>query len=89
MKLVLTPQPTPEDRAMMERVFESTCCAANIQRRGLKAELLARFIAEEFALGNCDEQALSECALWLVRRRKAAGCQSFQRSIDTTIYLLD
>ncbi|NRP21874.1 hypothetical protein LPJGGPFB_05133 [Ensifer adhaerens] len=87
MKEVTTQGPTPEDVAMLRRVHDRACLSANIQRRGARGEYVARFIADEFAMGNRDETSLSECALWLVRPRTHTASDKSYR-IDISIYAL-
>lgn len=87
MKEILTPPPTLEDHAMMRRVHDGACAAARIKRHGTRGEQLAKFIAEEFALGNRDETSLSECALWLVRRQKPPTVESGYR-VNISVYAL-
>lgn len=86
MKEIQRREPTSEDHAMMRRVHERVCEAARIQRRGARGEQLAKFITEEFAMGNREEASLSECALWLVSRRKATSVNSYR--IDISVYAL-
>ena len=59
---------SPQDLAVVRRVFEATCLKTRIQERGIQADRLARFIMDEFRFGNTDEGSLLECAL-----RAAAG----------------
>ncbi len=54
---------------MLQRVFDLVCFEARIPRKDARANKLARFLLEEFRVGNTDEGALMECARWLVRRR--------------------
>lgn len=62
-------QLSPDDIEMLQRVFDATCFAAHVPRRGERANRLAKFIMDEFRVGNGDERALMECALWRERRR--------------------
>ncbi|MNL50293.1 hypothetical protein D3C87_1732970 [compost metagenome] len=62
-------QLSPDDIEMLQRVFDATCFAARMQRRGERADRLAKFIMDEFRIGNSDERTLLECALWRERRR--------------------
>ncbi|MGF6175149.1 hypothetical protein ABIE33_003457 [Ensifer sp. 4252] len=60
---------SPQDLAVVRRVFEATCLKTRIQERGIQADRLARFIMDEFRFGNTDEGSLLECALWHETRR--------------------
>ncbi|WP_112833570.1 hypothetical protein [Ensifer sp.] len=62
-------QLSPDDIEMLQRVFDATCFAARVPRRGERANRLAKFIMDEFRIGNGSERALLECALWRERRR--------------------
>lgn len=60
-------QLSPDDIEMLQRVFDATCFAARVPRRGERANGLAKFIMDEFCIGNGDERRLLECALWRER----------------------
>ncbi|WP_457584381.1 hypothetical protein [Ensifer canadensis] len=62
-------QLSPDDIEMLQRVFDATCFSARVPRRGERANRLAKFIMDEFRIGNGDERTLLECALWRERRR--------------------
>ncbi|WP_312366966.1 hypothetical protein [Ensifer sp.] len=87
MKEIHTRAPTLEDYAMMRRVHDRACKAAGIEWHGARGQQLAKFIAEEFAMGNRDEESLSEFAVWLVRRRKASAVLTDYR-VDISVYVL-
>ncbi|MBP1874909.1 hypothetical protein LPJGGPFB_02706 [Ensifer adhaerens] len=71
-------QLSPDDIEMLQRVFDATCFAARVPRRGERAERLAKFIMDEFRIGNIDERTLLECALWRERRRIAVNTEELE-----------
>ncbi|MGH6806205.1 MAG: hypothetical protein ACREEJ_05030 [Ensifer adhaerens] len=59
---------SPAEIAMLQRVLNTACLAARMQRTDYRADRLAKFIIGEFRGGTRDEAALCERALWFERR---------------------
>jgi hypothetical protein len=51
----------------LQRIFDRICFEASIPRHGDRASRLARFLMDEFKVGNKDEWALTECGRWFCR----------------------
>ncbi|KOF17681.1 hypothetical protein AC244_16775 [Ensifer adhaerens] len=55
---------------MLQRIFNRVCVEERIPKMDIRAERLAKFIIDEFDVGNREEESLLECARWLVRCKK-------------------
>lgn len=58
----------PEQIDTIQRIFDRICFEARIPRQDVRAGRLAKFLMDEFRLGNTDELALTECGRWFCRR---------------------
>lgn len=58
----------PEQIDTLQRIFDRICFEARIPRHDVRAGRLAKFLMEEFKLGNTDELALTECGRWFCKR---------------------
>lgn len=61
----------PDDIDMLRRVFDRICIEARLPRQDARAGHLARFLMDEFRVGNTDEAALTECGRWLCKRGRS------------------
>lgn len=80
-------EPGAEASKMLQRVFDRACLLSALPKRSDRSDHLARFLIDEFHLGQTDEECLLECALWFARRPSSppaprAGDQPFQRSLQ-------
>lgn len=57
-----------EQSGTLHRIFDRICFEASIPRDGDRASRLAKFLMDEFKVGNKDEWALTECGRWFCRR---------------------
>lgn len=48
----------------LQRIFDRVCMWCHIQRPSKRADLLARYLMDEFRAGNREEAALFEAAMW-------------------------
>ncbi|OCP23146.1 MULTISPECIES: hypothetical protein [unclassified Ensifer] len=69
---------SPDDIEMLQRVFDATCFAAHVPRRGESANRLAKFIMDEFRIGNSNERTLLERALWRELRRMPSKTEEME-----------
>lgn len=58
----------PDQIETLQRIFDRICFEARIPRIDNRAGRLAKFLMDEFRLGNTDEVALTECGRWFCRR---------------------
>ena len=63
---------TPDELDMLQRTFDRVCIWCSIPRHGKRADLLARYITDQFREGLSDEAALFGDAMWREQNSEAA-----------------
>ncbi|MGF6175066.1 hypothetical protein [Ensifer sp. 4252] len=58
----------PDEIDLLQKIFDQICFEAHIPRQDARAGRLAKFLMDEFRMGNADELALVECGRWFCRR---------------------
>ncbi|NRP21572.1 hypothetical protein LPJGGPFB_04831 [Ensifer adhaerens] len=58
----------PEQIDILQKIFDRICFETRIPRHDVRADRLAKFLMDEFKVGNTDEMALTECGRWFCKR---------------------